>query len=75
MQLQLLLREIALKIQRGRLQSVQTSSFIYAEIVYDIYCMSAGKNEVKTTCAQLLSGGIRDIVDNPENCPIFNYLL
>jgi len=46
-----------------------------AEIVYDIYCMSAGKNEVKTTCAQLLSGGIRDIVDNPENCPIFNYLL
>lgn len=75
MLLQLLLREIALKIQRGRLQSVQTSSFICAEIVYDIYCMSAGKNEVKTTCAQLLSGGIRDIVDNPENCPIFNYLL
>ena len=72
MLLQLLLREIALKIQRGRLQSVQTSSF---EIVYDIYCMSASKNEVKTTCAQLLSGGIRDIVDNPENCPIFNYLL
>lgn len=28
MLLQLLLREIALKIQRGRLQSVQTSSFI-----------------------------------------------
>lgn len=75
MLLQLLLREIALKIQRGRLQSVQTSSLFCAEIVYDIYCMSAGKNEVKTTCAQLLSGGIRDIVDNSENCPIFNYLL
>lgn len=28
MLLQLLLREIALKIQRGRLQSVQMSSFI-----------------------------------------------
>ena len=28
MLLQLLLREIALKIQRGRLQFVQTSSFI-----------------------------------------------
>ena len=47
MLLQLLLREIALKIQRGRLQSVQTSSLFCAEIVYDIYCMSAGKNEVK----------------------------
>ena len=56
----------------------ETSSYerqMGPEIVYDIYCMSAGKTEVKTTCAQLLSGGIRDIVDNPENCPIFNYLL
>ena len=75
MLLQLLLREIALKIQRGRCNLCKRPLLFYAEIVYDIYCMSAGKNEVKTTCAQLLSGGIRDIVDNPENCPIFNYLL
>ena len=34
-----------------------------------------GKECGNGICAQLLSGGIRDIVDNPENCPIFNYLL
>ena len=48
---------------------------VEACLLYTSYCMSAGKNEVKTTCAQLLSSGIRDIVDNPENCPIFNYLM